>query len=232
MLEFLAGIALALAGGLAITVYLLLRRGKSGAGREVRVYTSIDEIRSVGELSVFKVVTKEIVTAFDHWGGAWGKKYLQWLWSSKKMAMIFEFDIDFRYDLRAEAFRIAPREGGSYTLQMPPCRYEIYIRDISFYDEQRGKLLPWLLPDLLTAVFGDRFNEEDKNGLKEEAMQKARELAQGLVDRLRGEVQGSARETMQTLARGFGATNVTVDFQDEAPQAAGVEFETEHAAGD
>ena len=33
----------------------------------------------------------------QHWFGEAGKRYLQWLVSTKKMAMIFEFDIDSHY---------------------------------------------------------------------------------------------------------------------------------------
>lgn len=44
-----------------------------------RIYVSIEDLRSVGELVVFKIVTKEIVTTAEHWFGEWGKKYLKWL---------------------------------------------------------------------------------------------------------------------------------------------------------
>jgi len=74
--------------------WLFFRR--RGSGRQVKIYSSIEQLRSVGELVAFKMVTKEIVTASQHWFGESGKRYFQWLVSTKKMAMIFEFDIDFR----------------------------------------------------------------------------------------------------------------------------------------
>ena len=55
-----------------------------GSGKEVRVYSSIEQLRSVGELVAFKMVTKEIVTASQHWFGEAGKRYFQWLVSTKK----------------------------------------------------------------------------------------------------------------------------------------------------
>ena len=89
-------------------------------------------------LSVFKAVTKEIVTARDHSLGDLGKRYLEWLITSKKMAMIFEFDIDFQYDLRDPAFAVAEAGPGRYRLQMPRCDYVVHVRNVTFYAEQGG----------------------------------------------------------------------------------------------
>ncbi len=213
------------AGGIVVGGYALFRKRRvARRGPEVRVFASLEELRSIGLLSVFKVVTKEIVTAKEHWAGVFGKKYLGWLMSSKKMAMIFEFDIDFRFDLRDPEFQILEPQSGAFRIRMPRCTYEIHIRDINFYDEQKARLLPWLLPDLVTAVFGAGFDEEDRNKLKEEAKQQAFSLAQDLVRRLRSEVQNSARETMIALARGFSAEKALVEFKDQEPEQVKVEF--------
>ena len=176
------------------------------------IHASIEDLRSVGELVVFKIVTKEIVTAADHWFGEWGKKYLRWLASEKKMAMIFEFEINFRYNLRSSDFFIEPEGVGAYRLRMPKCLYETYIRDISFYDEQGSKFLPWLVPELLNRAFGSGFDESDKNRLKEEAKQQAGQMAKTFVEKMQSEVQSSARQTLQALGKAFGADTVTVDF--------------------
>jgi hypothetical protein len=214
------GLILGLGLGLA-AVFALVRMSKRDSSRQesakTDIYTTIENMRSVGELSVFKVITKEIVTTKDHWAGRFGKKYLEWLTSSKKMAMIFEFDIDFRYDLRDPAMKIVDEGEGRFRIRMPRCLYEIHIRDINFYDEQKAKFLPWLFPELLTSVFGSGFNEEDRNKLKEEAKQKAYELAKNLVHTLRSEVQNSARQTIEALGKGFSAEKVSVDFEDTEP---------------
>jgi hypothetical protein len=128
------------------------------------------------------------------------------------MAMIFEFDIDFKYDLRSPEFVIHQASDGSVHFQMPKCFYETHIRDINFYDEQNTKLLPWLLPDLLNKAFGMGFDEADRNRLKEEAKQQASRLAKGVVDKMRSEVQISARQTLEVLAHGLGAKQVLIDF--------------------
>lgn len=183
-----------------------------GSGKQIQIYSSIEQIRSVGELVAFKMVTKEIVTASQHWFGETGKRYFQWLVSTKKMAMIFEFDIDFRYDLRSPDFKIEQLNENEYILTMPRCLYQVHIRDISFYDEQNSKFLPWLLPDLLNRAFGSGFSEEDKNQLKEEARTQAAQLAEGVVNKLQSEVENSARQTLLTLTKSLGVKKVKVDF--------------------
>lgn len=199
--------------GAAAVVLFLKIRGKKGRGKaEIHIHASIEEIRSVGELVVFKIITKEIVTAADHWLGEFGKRYLTWLLSNKKMAMIFEFEIDFRYDLRSNDFAIESMGENSYRLVMPKCFYRTHIRDVSFYDEQSSKLLPWLIPDLLNRAFGPGFNEADKNRLKEEAKQQVGIMAKDFVNKMKSEVQNSARQTLETLGKAFGADNIALDF--------------------
>lgn len=210
------GFVIGAIAGVVVTAGLILfikTRGRKGLrGAEVHVHASIEDLRSVGELVVFKMITKEIVTAADHWFGKWGRRYLTWLLSEKKMAMIFEFEIDFRYDLRSNDFVIEPTGENSYRLIMPKCFYQTHIRDVSFYDEQSSKLLPWLIPDLLNRAFGPGFSETDKNHLKEEAKQQAGHMAKDFVDKMRPEVQNSARQTLETLGKAFGADSVTIDF--------------------
>jgi len=128
--------------------------------------------------------------------------------------MIFEFDIDFRYDLRSPDFKIHEEGEKKYRLKMPKCFYEVHIRDISFYDEQNAKFLPWLLPDLINRAFGSVFNEEDKNSLTEEAKCQAAQMADNLVRKMRSEVQNSARQTLEALSKNFGAEKVLIDFTD------------------
>ena len=221
MMDMLTGLAAGvITGGLVVWA---LRRGSATRGAEVEVHASVEELRALGELSVFKVLTKEIVTARDHWAGEFGQRYLEWLFTSKKMAMIFTFDIDFRYDLRDPAFRIEDT-GGAFRLTMPPLRYDLHIRDITFYDEQKTRMAPWLLPDLVNAAFGAGFNERDRNHLKDEARTQAESLASNLVQRLRPEVQSSARETLLLLARGFTDAPVEIVFHETKPVQAAVEF--------
>lgn len=192
--------------------------GKIKQGMEVNAVASIEELKSIGVLSVFKAVTKEIVTARDHSLGDLGKRYLEWLITSKKMAMIFEFDIDFQFDLRDSSFQVEEQSPGRYVLRMPRCDYVVHVRNVTFYDEQGGKLLPIILPDVINQILGGKFNEEDRNKLMEEARLQAEKLAQNLARRLSSEVQTSARQTMEMLAKSFGAQSVQVVFPDTEPR--------------
>jgi len=184
----------------------------------VRTVAGIEDLKAIGVLSVFKAVTKEIVTARDHSLGNLGKRYLEWLITSRKMAMIFEFDIDFQYDLRDPGFTVREEAPGRYRLQMPRCEYVVHIRNVTFYDEQGGKLLPIIIPDVINKILGGGFNEEDRNKLMDEAREQAEKLAQNLVLRLNSEVQSSARQTMEMLAKSFGAQQVAVDFSNAEPR--------------
>ncbi len=196
---------------------------------QVQISSSIENMRSIGELSVFRVLMKEIVTETDHSWGDVGKKYLSWVLSSKKMAMIFEFDIDFRYDLRSSDFSISTSGPSAYTLQMPPCFYQVSIRDIRFYDEQRARFLPWLLPDLLNAFANVGFGEEGKNRLVEAAKGHAEDQAREMISRLKGEVETSCKQTLELIAKALGAQQVGFRFHDEELKKLVVDYDAPEA---
>ena len=209
-----------LCGALFAGLLTLLRRKSGPKGLSIRATAAIEELKAIGILSVFKAVTKEIVTARDHSLGDLGKRYLEWLITSKKMAMIFEFDIDFQYDLRDPAFAVQEEGPGRYRLRMPRCDYVVHVRNVTFYDEQGGKLLPIILPDAINKILGGGFNEEDRNKLMDEAKLQAEKLAENLARRLSSEVQTSARQTMEMLAKSFGAQSARVVFPDAEPHKA------------
>jgi len=60
MTEFLFGVGLALVVVCSLWIGLRARRGASA--KEVRIFSSIEQLRAIGQLSVYKVMTKEIVT--------------------------------------------------------------------------------------------------------------------------------------------------------------------------
>jgi hypothetical protein len=187
------------------------RRGEAN----VSVLSSVEHMRSIGQLSVFKAFTKEIVTETDHSWGELGRRYLSWVVTQKKMAMIFEFEIDFRYDLRSIDFKVEPRPEGGFTISMPVCLFEVHIRDIRFYDEQRSRFLPWLLPDLLNGFLAGGFGEEDKNRLVAAARAHAQAQAVRLINDLQSEVQNSAQATLRSISRAFGADEVVFVFKSQ-----------------
>ena len=200
-----------LATGMA--ALLLIRSRK--AEPKVDVQGGIEHMRSIGHLSVYRAFTREIVTETDHSWGDFGRKYLSWILSSRKMAMIFEFEIDFRYDLRDPNFLIESVDDERVEIRMPACRCETRIRDIRFYDEQRSRLLPWLLPDLVNGFLGDDFREDDRNRLVRAARSHAESRAMALVRDIQPEVLASAKATLESLARGFGMYVVEISFAEE-----------------
>ncbi|MFC2099262.1 DUF4230 domain-containing protein [Candidatus Bipolaricaulota bacterium] len=202
-----------LLAGLAVALLALRRARRVRSG--ISIHSTMQHMRSIGHLSVFKVFTKEIVTQNDHSWGEFGAKYLSWAISGRKMAMIFEFEIDFRYDLRRPEFAIRESPEGGYAIAMPPCLHEVHIRNIRFYDEQGSRFLPWLLPDLVSSFVGGRFTETDKNRLVAAARDHAEQQASDLIGSLQSEVQNSAKATLQSISKAFGAEDVTFEF---APQ--------------
>jgi hypothetical protein len=209
---------------IALVLFLTIAMWKKKPASEVTIHSSIQQLRSIGQLSVFKVITKEIVTETDHSWGEFGAKYLRWVLSKKKMAMIFEFAIDFRYDLRRPEFKILETGENAYKIIMPPCFYEAHIRDIQFYDEQRSKFLPWLLPDLLSGFLMDGFSEEHKNKLVAAAKNHAEMQARQLIENLESEVQSSAEATMQSISKAFGAERLSFEFRPSGGEALTIEY--------
>ncbi len=221
MTEFFIGMLVMLFLAAGLWVWGRNRRTKSA--QEIRAFSSIERLKAIGQLSVYKVLTKEIVTETDHTWGEFGNRYLGWVLSGKKMAMIFEFEIDFRYNLQSPRFEISETGEAAYAVRLPPCDYEVNIRDIRFYDEQGSKLLPWLLPDLLNGFLRGGFSEEDKNRLVDAAKRHAEKQALELISSIQSEVQKSAKSTLESISRAFGA--VQIDFSFSTQEAAQVSVE-------
>jgi len=210
METFFVGIIVALVVVGGLWFWLKLKRNKPA--KETRIFSSIEQLRAIGQLSVYKVMTKEIVTETDHTWGEFGTRYLSWVLSKKKMAMIFEFVIDFRYNLQSSLFKIAETGDASYAITMPPCDYEVHIRDIRFYDEQGAKFLPWLIGDLTKGFLGGGFSEEDKNKLVDAAKGHAEKQAIELIDSIQSDVQKSAKSTLESISRAFGVEEIDFTF--------------------
>ena len=206
-------IGLVIAAAVVLT-WRLARRGRNKGRRSAAptIESFVTSMRAVGELSVFRIMTKEVITASDHWFGEFGKKYLNWLLSSKRITLVIEFDVNFRYDLTDPAFNVERRGEGSFQVTLPPCRHEVLIRDMRIHSEDKTELLPWLMPDLLGRFFTGGFSVEAKNKLINETREQASRFAGDLVTKTTGEAQKSAARTLTMLAQGLGAWRVDFDF--------------------
>jgi len=202
---------------LAFVVVIAFRRRKRGGGARITTGSSVDAFQSVGELVVLKVFTKQIVTSRDHLLGDWGEKWMTWLLSSKQAAIIFDFVVDFRFDLRHETFRADVDETGRVRFTLPPAYYEIQMKGMEIYDEQKAGFVPSLLPKWLAQAFGGTFGPEDKNQLIGAAKAEAEGLSRQLVESMRHDLQKSAEATLGSMARGMGFTEVGFDFSEAEP---------------
>jgi hypothetical protein len=206
---FFTGLVIALAA--AAGFWFLRKKLKKGVSRAA-IYSTIEDIRAVGELVALRVLNKEIVTATDHLFGKLGAKYLKWLMTENKLAMIFEFNINFKYDLNSPDFEIIDDGNQCYIFKMAPCYYETNILNLKFYDEKAGELMPWLLPGMVTRILGATFSEQEKNYLIDEAKQQAMNTGKVLAERMVPDIQNAAKRTLAMLAKGLGARDVQFDF--------------------
>ena len=193
------------------------RRGRDKKSKSpstaIQVEKFVTSMKSVGELTAFRIMTKEIISADDHWFGEFGKKYLRWLISAQKMTLIVEFDIDFRYDLNDISFEVTNDNEGAVKMVLPPCHHEILIRDMRIHSEGQTELLPWLMPDMLNRFLAGGFSVEAKNKLINETRDGAKRFARELVERVQREAETSARQTLTHMAHGLGATRIQIDFK-------------------
>jgi hypothetical protein len=207
---FLGGLVVALVGW---GVWKFARRGRKKTVPSRLTHESfLTSMKAVGELSAFRVMTKEVITASDHWFGEFGRKYLNWLLSEQRITLVIEFDVDFRYDLNDPRFQVQRGGEGEFTLVMPPCRHEVLIRDMRIHSEDKSELLPWLMPEVIGRVFTGGFSVEAKNKLIAETRDQASAFAGELVQKATGEAQRSAAGTLSMLALGLGANKVDFDF--------------------
>ncbi|MDH3982294.1 MAG: hypothetical protein OES84_05260 [Kiritimatiellaceae bacterium] len=79
MTEFLIGMGVMLV--LAVAFWIFLKVKKNKPAQEIRIFSSIEQLKAIGQLSVYKVLTKEIVTETDHTWGEFGNRYLSWVLS-------------------------------------------------------------------------------------------------------------------------------------------------------
>ena len=165
----------------------------------------------IGELRVFRAYFKEIVTSVDHVWGDVGKKYFSWFISEKKLAMVFEFEVDFVYDLQSPDLSI--KEGiDGISLSMPKCKYDVKIKDFYFYDEQSTRIK--LLPEILSNLFEGGASEEKKNELIKMAIKQVEQISKEGASNLKYEVHNVTKETLSNIFSGVNKKVSNLSFQE------------------
>jgi hypothetical protein len=161
------------------------------------VSTSVDFIREIGELHVLRASIKEIVTSKI--GEA------TWIKSPGKLAIICHFDIKYKYNLRKARIVAGSREDGSRycMIHLPRHEYEVATREIRFYDEQDGT---WL-------GFTQKTPPDEKTRALEAARQQAEAQAKVFLGEMEAEIQASAKATLSQIARAFGYSDISIEFE-------------------
>ena len=126
--------------------------------------------------------------------------------------------------MRSNEFSISESSRDCYVFTMPPCIHEAHIRNIQFYDEQGARLFPWLLPDLLNGFLPSGFSEDDKNRLVSDARSHAEQQAKLLIKNLEGDVQASAKRTLESITHSLGVKKVEFEFLQAVEPQLKVEF--------
>ena len=133
-------------------------------------------------------------------GAEIGKKYFSWMLSEKKLAMVFEFEVDFVYNLFSKDFKVEQNQSG-LTVKMPRCKYDVKIKDFYFYDEQGTRLK--ILPEFLSSIFDGGVSEDEKNELVKMAIQQVEEIAKQVAKNIQTDVDKTTRVTINNLIMGF-----------------------------
>ena len=154
----------------------------------------------IGELRVYRAYMKEIVTSVDHIWGDIGKKYFSWMLSEKKLAMVFEFEVDFVYNLLSKDFKVIDDYKGVF-IKMPKCKYDVKIKDFYFYDEQGTRLK--ILPEFLSSIFDGGVSEDEKNELVKMAIRQVEEISKKVAMKIQSDVDSTTKETIKNLLVGF-----------------------------
>ena len=155
---------------------------------------------SINKLRVYRAYMKEIVTSVDHVWGDIGKKYFSWMLSEKKLAMVFEFEVDFVYNLLSKDFKVFDN-GKGVSINMPRCKYDVKIKDFYFYDEQGTRLK--ILPEFLSSIFDGGVSEDEKNELVKMAIKQVEEISKKVAVNIQSDVDRMTKETINNLLLGF-----------------------------
>jgi|ETNmetMinimDraft_27_1059897.scaffolds.fasta_scaffold31165_2 hypothetical protein len=166
----------------------------------------------IGELRVYRAYMKEVVTSVDHVWGDIGKKYFSWMLSEKKLAMVFEFEVDFIYDLLSNEF-VVQENSSDINIKMPKCKYDIKIKDFYFYDEQGTRLR--ILPEFLSSIFGGGVSEKEKNELVTMAIKQVEEISKKLAKEFQPDVHKMAKETINNILMGINKQVDSFSFYDK-----------------
>lgn len=181
---------------LAVIFYLILKLLYKNQPKSLITHKGVvDRIREIGELVALTAFYKDIAT----------KKSTNKIWDllgGKKMAVISEFDLEYRYDLHKADIK---ESNDKVKITMPICSTKVSTGEIEIYDEQSPNLFGIPIP--LT-----NFSIEDRNTLIAGARESATDTARKKTDELLPKIEKSARDTLTTLLEASGVESVEIEF--------------------
>jgi len=181
---------------LAVIIYLILKILYKNKPKSLITHKGVvDRIREIGELVALTAFYKDIAT----------KKSTNKIWDllgGKKMAVISEFDLEYRYDLHIADIK---ESNDKVKITMPICSTKVSTGEIEIYDEQSPSLFGIPIP--LT-----NFSIEDRNTLIAGARESATDTARKKTDELLPKIEKSARDTLTTLLEASGVENIEIEF--------------------
>ena len=208
-MKYLIGIIIGGTGGFLIG-FIWNKIQKKEAPDSIKMNVSSYLLR-IGELRVYRAYMKEIITSVDHVWGDIGKKYFSWILSEKKLAMVFEFEVDFVYNLLSKDFKVLEDSKG-LSIKMPKCKYDVKIKDFYFYDEQGTRLK--ILPEFLSSIFDGGVSEDEKNELVKMAIKQVKEISKKVAKSFQSDVDFRTAETINKILFGINTHIDSFKFHD------------------
>lgn len=176
-----------------LIVYILIRYRR---GTNIfNSYSIVDRIKDMGDLVALSSFYKEIATAET--GG------VPILLTDKRVALISEFEIEWRYDLRRVA---VDKSNGVTTVIMPVPQPKVSTGEITLHSKEDGKFMG-LIPV-------NTFSKDDWNKLVKKARESATAIAReqmkaGLLSR----IEKAAKQVMIFLFESAGITELKIAFE-------------------
>lgn len=203
---------------LSAVIYFLINKNKKLKSKDLMIKPDIKsnflKFKNIGELSVFKINAREIITCEDDAFKGIFNTIFGWAFTKKQISIVFDFEVDFVYDFQDQKFNIERKSEDDYKIIMPECKFKYSIKDMKIYDEKASKFMPFLLPDSLNQI-GSRFSAEDKNKLIEAAKKEIEQRCSSFDEELKDKIHISATNTIETMAKNFGAKKIEFEFSDQ-----------------
>lgn len=179
---------------LVLAIVRAVTRQRSSAS-SISSYSVVDRVKDLGDMVALSAFYKEISTAES--GG------VPILLTDKRVALISEFEIEWRYDLR----RVTSSDSnGIITVTMPPPKPRVNTGEITLHSTESGKLIG-LIPV-------NTFSKDDWNRLVKKARENAtasakEQMKSGLLSR----IEKSAQHSMEFLFESAGLPGVRIAFE-------------------